>query len=509
MPADSIGLNPEPGPIPNPTDFPIDWQDPADAGKMWFYNRSLFPDPITPLDFSLRVRSMIAGTNRANAAYLLPYRADARRINSYAYMTNLPESGPLPGGLACGADGGTRRIADAAANLQSLWETEWLPRVQARIAYWRGYDLRGAALPALADHLNEVYDQVEELWEIHFLLLIPTIVALSSFEELYEDLFEGAGPSAARLLLAGFPNKTTEAARRLWGLGREARTSPFLMDALGRGGASDVIASLCATSAGRAYWRELSDYFEQYGERDELLYLDRPSWLEDPTPVIRTLQDYLKLPDRDPTAEQPSPAARREALVAEARSRLSGYPAAVVREFEASLRAASTANVLAEDHHYWIDTRIYFFLRRIALEIGPRLARTGSLPHPQAVFFLSREEVSALATGQDSEPYRALILQRRAELERFSTVTPPPLVGTLLPLPRPRTPSSERASSSRGSPPRRLRSPMRSAVTPPREGGARAVSRCSARSPRPSVSRATTFSSWRGLPPPGPRSSPR
>jgi hypothetical protein len=80
-----------------------------------------------------------------------------------------------------------------------------------------------------------------------------------------------------------------------------------------------------------------------------------PRWVEDPTPVISNLQQYIGQPERDPLAETATLAADRDRLVAQARDRLHGYPAPAIEQFESFLAAAQAATMLSEEHAFWID----------------------------------------------------------------------------------------------------------------------------------------------------------
>ena len=99
----------------------------------------------------------------------------------------------------------------------------------------------------------------------------------------------------------------------------------------------------------------LQSYLKEYGQRGEGLSLDRPSWIEDPAPVLENLKGFMALDGRDLPTEMAAMGQERERLVAEARRSLDGYPAPVRAEFEFLLAAAQQAVVLSEDHNFWID----------------------------------------------------------------------------------------------------------------------------------------------------------
>lgn len=129
----------------------------------------------------------------------------------------------------------------------------------------------------------------------------------------------------------------------------------------------------------------------------------------------------------DPRLQQASLAAQREEAVAAARAKLQGYPRQVVEQFEFLLKAGQLGVVLSEDHGFWIDFNAMARVRRVIVEVGRRLAQAGSIAAPEDVFHLSLDELRAeLGAGSDR---RALVAERQAQLARFRTITPPPMLG--------------------------------------------------------------------------------
>ena len=418
------------GPIPTPPNFPITWQSEADAKEMWFYDKSLFRDPITPLDFELRVKSMTAGFNRGYRVYQMSYVNRARLINSYTYMTSLPLSTLSHEEFASQMNIAVGKVHEAISNLSTLWTEEWFPEIQEILAYWEGYDLRGATWAALHQHLAKTRQHLERLWELHHLLLQPTMLALSTFEELYQDLFSDSHALEAHHLLAGFNNKMVETGQHLWELSRQALELPIVKECLSTHEASEVIAKLTETEEGRAFWQEVESYLQVHGQRNEMMYLHEPSWLEEPTPLIHILQDYIRQPERDLKAEMEELVNRRQKLLAEVRQRLEGYPQPIVAEFESALKAAQVANVLTEDHNYWIDHKITYHTRQICLEIGRRLVQNNLIEQAEDVFYLTSDELS-----KEGLDLRSLISKRQAEAQPFAALTPPPVIGSFVALP--------------------------------------------------------------------------
>ena len=117
----------------------------------------------------------------------------------------------------------------------------------------------------------------------------------------------------------------------------------------------------------------------------------------------------------------------------ELRARLAGYPAPVVVQWESLLRAAQEANVLTEDHAYWIDLCGLYQARRVVVEVGRRLADAGAIAVAADVVYLTLDEVREALEGRPARNAPTLVAARKAEMEHFRTITPPPTIGSAPP----------------------------------------------------------------------------
>jgi pyruvate,water dikinase len=413
---------------------------------------------------ALLIEAFSAGLNRAAAVYGEPWQARARRINSYFFLAYVPAA--APGKLQAQGASSQERVEAAMARLGDWWEHELLPEIKEHLAFWEDFDLGGAPLPALLAHLEETVARLTRLWEIELLLAWPHITAVSMFEEFYRDLFGAETALEAYRLLQGFDNKTLEADRALWRLSRTARAMPEVRAVLEGQATVGVMRALeglaTSSSAGaRAFLQELGAFLQAYGRRDYTLReLHVPSWLEDPTPAIKNLQDYSARADRDPEADLAELAAERERLIARARERLQGYPRPVVARFEFLLTAAQEANVIAEDHNFWLDGRALYQVRRVLLEWGRRLARSGVIEQPGDVFSLTLDELRATAGRLPRGDWRQAVVERRAEMEHFRAIQPPLVLGTPPPGPPPaETPISRAFGKFFGQQPQQVADP--------------------------------------------------
>jgi rifampicin phosphotransferase len=418
---------PAPGPIPAPPGFPVAWEHPDDERAFWELDRMHFPAPISLLDHAF-MGIVYGGFNRAAEHYGLPIRGHARRIGAYFYSAMAPNIPPdqmeAQGKIA------EERITPAVADIGELWHREWLPEIQQHIADMRAYNLAGASLPELLAHLDLTEQRMGRLWEIHFLLAFPMLLSLSLFDDFYRDLFGDEDAFQAYRLLQGFENKTLESNQQMWALSRKAVADPTVRQVFETLTVGEIIIALQETTPGRAFLADLQTFLETYGRRGDTWGLRPPGWIEDPTSVIRNLKDYVAQPDRDLAAERTALIEERERLLAETRERLVGYPRPVVGQFEGLLKSAQFANVLSEEHGFWIDFTSTYEVRLIFLELGKRLMAAGVLDEPNDIFLLSLAEIRAAAEASPMPDRRALVTERRAELSQAATITPPPALGT-------------------------------------------------------------------------------
>ena len=407
---------PGPGqPVRTPPDFPVVWADPRDAGQTWLFDPVHFPDPMMPLTFAVAaafMRGGIAGFAQAG----LPFKHRVALFNTYVYNCIEPTAAPPAG------------VANAILErFEAHWLDELLPEIKQHLAYCESCDLCGLSLEQLRAHLAETLRRVERMGVLHFLALLPSLYAMSQFEELYCELFAGATTLEALRLTQGFENQTMAGDRALWRVSREALATPAVRAILSEHAPGEVIPALEQTAAAQGFLADFRAWLGQYGQRlNSVFALAQLSWIEDPTPAIGYLQADLARAEPWPGMDPIPLAAEREQAVAEARAKLAGYPQPVVARFEMLLKAAQLATVINEDHNVWIDQRLFYHVRRVIVEFGQRLAQAGTFDAVNDVFCLQPEELLA---GPDSA-VKSLVQARQAEIERFRHVTPPPMLGT-------------------------------------------------------------------------------
>lgn len=415
--------------------FPIEWDDPNDAQAFWIMDAIHCPEPMSRLDYDLRMQPLLEVNAEQGVRLGFPLTSTPRLIHGFIYNKLIDRDvalADLPGILQACDETIRARYRDLAVS----WEKTWLPEIQKHWVELSAFDPRRASFPELLTGLTNVRERIRRLWELHSEVITPSILALCDFDDAYRDIFPDAKPLDVYELLAGFPNKTLESNVRLWEMGRGAACSPSLRTLIVESPLASLPAALSAMDEGRALLGAIDDYVRTYGERNDDLIIDKPTWIDDPTPVLRGLREAVLQPDRNLEAGLKQQAERREAKLAQIREALASHPRATVDEFERLLKEAQTANVLSEEHHFWIDCKVTYHARRVAMEVGRRLRERGVLTQDADVFQLSLAELSALGdeiSDETASRLRALVEERRAEAARFAGVCPPMMLG----VPRP------------------------------------------------------------------------
>jgi phosphohistidine swiveling domain-containing protein len=437
--------------IPARGDFPVTFA-PGEEHLLWAWDRSHFPGQLTPFEADA-FKTIAEGMNHAVRRYAIPLTGYRTRVDhGYGYLTTVPpaagaeEMGDL---VACAE----QELMAAMGQLGALWRDTWLPEIRHHLAATQHSDLAEARLDELIAKLDDAEQRIARLWGLHFEVIYPSYLAISEFEELAKELLSIDSLEAYKML-QGLPNKTVEAGHDLWRLSRVALASPVVTRVLETEAAADVRRRLAQSEAGRDFLAHLDGHLQRFGHRGQTWGLHSPSFIEDPTPVIKNLKDFIGQPDSaDPIREQARQAAEREAMVASAREQLAGYPTVVREQVEAMLVAGQDGLVLSEDHGFYIDFWSTDNLRQILMAIGRWLAAAGVLETAGDVLYLTSEEIRTIVRASSPDDPADIVGRRKAELALYASVTPPEQMGSLPPGPPPESAISRLWGKFYGGPP--------------------------------------------------------
>jgi phosphohistidine swiveling domain-containing protein len=449
----TVTAMPAPGAaIPQPPDFRV-YFEPGEDRLFWDRDRSHFPGQLTTLEGEFVAHFVAHAMAHAFRRYEVPLRGvKTRALNGYIYSAFVPMEG-TPEEVAAQSARGETAMDEIVTRLETEWEHEWLPEILEHLTAMERTD--PTTVPStvgLVDVLESYWEHMERLWELHFEIVFPAYVAVSEFELLYRDLF-GGEPFDAHRLLHGAPTRTFEVGCDLWRLSRVALRSPEVAAILETEAAAAIPEALEAIPEGRAVLTELDRHLAAFGHRTATWSLATPSFIEDPTPVLKMLKDYAGQPDSaSPGHELDRQADERDAAVADARARLQGYPAPVVAQFESLLEAARMGLLLTEDHGFYIDAWAVSLVRDLLSEMGARLVADGVIDDREDVLMLTYDDLRVAALDLPGTDPRTLVEDRRAQLAVHADVTPPAILGTVPAGPLPDSPLTRMAMRFSGVP---------------------------------------------------------
>ena len=387
----------------------------------WTKDVAHYHEPMTPLGASVYLPLLDTTISEMFAGYgLLLDTLTSRSMGGEIYTRVLPvggKEGPAPpwwvmGILARVVPPLRARVATARQVLRSglldelpdRWQRQW--RDEFRREAER---LQATELATLSDaDLEATFDAAVALLrrglDVHFRLLPPYVVALHELATTCEQLL-GWDTLQALQLVTGLSETSSEPARALAALATQVRGRPEAMAVLTDPGA-DVERRLAEVNP--ALGAAFRDHLDRFGHRTMGDDPGSSTLAERPWVLAGLLRKAAvgERPGEDPHA-------LRNRAEAEARRLLDHRPEEDRRRFERALTAARRVYGVREDNVFWTGNLPCGLIRRVAMEIGERLARRGVMARPADVAFLTDDELRR--TLRADEDVRVLVARRHAE----------------------------------------------------------------------------------------------
>ena len=287
------------------------------------------------------------------------------------------------------------------------WYTQWRTEMIDRITPLRDTDLSKLDDSALARHVTDVIDLLNDGTRIHFLVDFAHMLAVGEFALQCRDLL---GWDDAQLveLCVGLSTTSTEPAHRLAELAQFAAARPAVRALLYAPEAD--LGALDLETADPEFAAEFQAYQHRYGCRALEYDITQPTIIERPELTLSLLRDQLAR-GYDPRAEQVELAGRRAAAVAAAVGALAESDR---DRFDRLLARAQRAYPAREDNEFFTVSVPLGLVRLAVLEVGRRLTASGALQTAHDVFLLTF--VEAQAALRDRSDQRPLVTRRRGEL---------------------------------------------------------------------------------------------
>jgi pyruvate,water dikinase len=292
-------------------------------------------------------------------------------------------------------------------------------RYRSEIKAFEAIDLQSASDREIVERLRELaLGTGRRFLSYDFLMIAMIGLTYQTLGTLLARYFGDDSEEVRSKLVSGVTgNVTMQTNKKIWDLGRVAKRSVSVSDALRRYEGEPLRAQLAETADGRAFLAELDGFLAEYGHREVRLDILYPTWVEDPSPVLAFVRGYLDVGDQQsPYHQQDRLVAQRAELMALVRER-------VQRDWRGRLLTwplfnwvlkYTQAHTRERDTMHFELTRLFPPFRRALLEIGRRWTASGLVDAPDDVFYLTLDEL--LQVAESRQPQQALVQTRRAEL---------------------------------------------------------------------------------------------
>lgn len=211
-------------------------------------------------------------------------------------------------------------------------------------------------------------------------------------------------------------NKTIETNIALNHLANTARNDPYVKDKVLSLSSMDAVALMRTDPQMAAYWKDFESFLAKYGHRSHTRELYFPRWGEDPRLVVDIVRSLVSSPPVDLESLEKRKVREREEAETEILSRMRrlklGYFKAGV--FRLIMHFAQVYLMFRENQRYYLD-HILYRERRIYKEYARRFLAKGIIAKEEEIFFLSKEEIFALAKGEGWEALKEM----PARIEEF------------------------------------------------------------------------------------------
>jgi phosphohistidine swiveling domain-containing protein len=279
----------------------------------------------------------------------------------------------------------------------------------------------------LLDGLEQTIDVCRRMWEIHMYMMYGTYTAYILFENMCRELvgIDDTNP-LFHSLITGFDNKVLQVDKRLWEFSRMAKDlglAPLFLETEPK----DLVAKLGGHPRGREFMESFRAFLDEDGWRmQRMAEINVPTWIEDPTPPLTTVKQFLAKGGGFNLEEERTKLAKErkraeEQVLAKVAPEQHGW-------FTTLLRLAQKSGVFSEEHDHYLDLYAHAMIRRSVLGIGRRFVTAGALDAPDDIFFLIPDEIRRAAINPDQFDLRPIVARRRASFKEWSRVPNPPVI---------------------------------------------------------------------------------
>jgi pyruvate,water dikinase len=230
-------------------------------------------------------------------------------------------------------------------------------------------------------------------------------------------------------LLAGVGNMDdAQAAMDLWQLAVKANELPELKKSILTGDSwQKIAAAISKLPQASAFLESWSDFMTRHGHhcRGEIeLYNTR--WSESPDYILGLIRGYISCIDKTNPLENREEIARQRYCLEQRCRRQLRNP--IKRLIFDHLLVRSQNCALFRENIKSEAVKLLAAMRRLLVELGVRLHARDIIARPDDIFFLTVQEIEPVVNVRAEFDIKNVIAERRAEYDKWSSVTPPDLI---------------------------------------------------------------------------------
>ncbi len=410
--------------LPIPDGFPVQWDNPRDAGFLWVWDDVHAPVPATPLQQSVNAATG-RGIRQAARELQLPRGGPRRDFNGYAYIAYLPTP-PAEEEV----ERHEQVLDESIPALRRRWDEEFLPRLESDLDALRALGETDKDAATLGPRLEQAIEIVQHHYYIHFIVIFTLFGATGRLAILYQRITGSDDEMGPYRLLQGLPTKSVEAASALERVAAMARSVPAIAGLFDNPDPHSILRRLKRTPQASDVVRAFEDYLATYGHRSVAEDVSGPTWIEDAAYPLLALRGYVQGAPRNLESELASQADQANSALSGVLALIPASEVSLRQDFESAVEAARAAWPLHEDHAHYIDQQSVAFLRRVLLLCGDRLAENGAIARADDVFYLQISEIQEGLEPPEAR-FHDRIDERRTVRETLSRSSPPRYLGTM------------------------------------------------------------------------------
>jgi pyruvate,water dikinase len=284
------------------------------------------------------------------------------------------------------------------------------------------------------DALEEVFREMEASFIKHYRLIRYGMVTHSIGTNLIlkrwlQDWLDDKNGELYSKVISGLPdNKTIKTNIALAKVAMAARNDAVVRAYLAELPSPSFVEAMAGDPRFASFRKEFDLFMASYGCRSHTRELYFPRWADDPALVVDIVRSLSQVEDLDLERVEREKIAERERMEREVLERAGKLKGGFARKriLKKVMGLAQTYLQFRENQRFYLD-HILLRTRRLFMEYGRRFLAKGYLDRQDDIFFLSKEEIFAIAKeGAPSKAeLQAKIALRRREFDRWRNRLPP------------------------------------------------------------------------------------